>query len=396
MPHSALFAQKMTELAQIQAPFFQVRQHPKMAQLTPASCDFMFGNPHDMPLPGFVEVLKKWSTPTGTDYYAYFSGDEHATAVIARTLSDRMGRPYAAEDVLMTNGATGALTVALQGLVEQGDEVIYLLPPWFFYEGMIHNAGGTPVAVNIRQDNFDLDLDAIANAITERTRAIIVNSPHNPTGKIYPPATLQALGQMLQEASDRNGRPLYLISDEAYNRILFDNRDFPSPTSYYANSLLVYTYGKTLLTPGQRLGYLALSPEMTHRTELRMPLLMAKIFAGFATPNSLLMHGIEDLEELSIDLNQLQRRRDRLITALRDIGYTVHPPEGTFYLLPKSPLADDWKFFELLADQDIFCLPGTLVNLPGYFRLSLTASDEMIERSIPGFAAAFQAAQRNA
>lgn len=387
------FARKMAELAQIEMPFFQMRQHPKYVNRRADCCDFTFGNPHDMPLPGFVAALQKWSTPQDQNWFAYFSGEDHAQAVIAQSLRDRTGRPYAAEDVLMTNGAFGALTVALQGLVEAGDEVIYLLPPWFFYAGMIHHAGGKPVAVKIRQDTFDLDLDAIAAALTDKTKAIIVNSPNNPTGKIYPPATLRALGDLLQQASASYGRPIYLISDEAYSRILFDGNDFPSPTTYYPYSLLVYTYGKTLLNPGERLGYLALSPEMPEREQVRLPLFMAKVFSGLAIPNSLLMHAIEDIEELSLDLNQLQQRRDHLIAALRAIGYTVHVPEGTFYLLPRSPLADDWAFFELLADQNIYCLPGTVVDLPGYFRLSLTANDAMIERAIPGFAAAFAIAQ---
>lgn len=390
------FARKMAELAQIEMPFFQMRQHPKYVNRRADCCDFTFGNPHDMPLPGFVAALQKWSTPQDQNWFAYFSGEDHAQAVIAQSLRDRTGRPYAAEDVLMTNGAFGALTVALQGLVEAGDEVIYLLPPWFFYAGMIHHAGGKPVAVKIRQDTFDLDLDAIAAALTDKTKAIIVNSPNNPTGKIYPPATLRALGDLLQQASARYGRPIYLISDEAYSRILFDGNDFPSPTTYYPHSLLVYTYGKTLLNPGERLGYLAISPEMPAREQVRMPLFMAKVFSGLAIPNSLLMHAIEDIEELSLDLNQLQQRRDRLIAALRAIGYTVHAPEGTFYLLPRSPLVDDWAFFELLADQNVYCLPGAVVDLPGYFRLSLTANDAMIERAIPGFAAAFAAAQAKA
>ena len=387
------FARKMAELAQIEMPFFQMRQHPKYVNRRADCCDFTFGNPHDMPLPGFVAALQKWSTPQDQNWFAYFSGEDHAQAVIAQSLRDRTGRPYAAEDVLMTNGAFGALTVALQGLVEAGDEVIYLLPPWFFYAGMIHHAGGKPVAVKIRQDTFDLDLDAIAAALTDKTKAIIVNSPNNPTGKIYPPATLRALGDLLQQASARYGHPIYLISDEAYSRILFDGNDFPSPTTYYPHSFLVYTYGKTLLNPGERLGYLAISPEMPAREQVRMPLFMAKVFSGLAIPNSLLMHAIEDIEELSLDLNQLQHRRDQMVTALREIGYSVHNPEGTFYLLPRSPLADDWAFFELLADQNIYCLPGAVVDLPGYFRLSLTANDAMIERAIPGFAAAFAAAQ---
>ena len=225
-----------------------------------------------------------------------------------------------------------------------------------------------------------------------RADLIYLCSPNNPTGKIYPPATLQALAEILKSASERYGHPIYLFSDEAYNRILLDNQEFPSPTSYYPYSLMVYTYGKTLLNPGERLGYLAISPEMPEREKIRFPLFLAKAFAGLATPNSLLMHAIEDIEELCIDLNQLRRRRDQLINALREIGYKVHQPEGTFYLLPQSPIADDWAFFNILAEQNIICLPGTVVDLPGYFRLSLTANDLMIERSIAGFARAFEIA----
>lgn len=383
---------RMAELAQIASPIFQTSERIDRMPRTPNTCDFAFGNPQDMPLPGYVSALKKWSTPDSKDYYAYFAGDEHARNVVARTLRDRSGRPYTDEDILMTNGAFGALAVMFNGLLEAGDEVIYMLPPWFFYAGMIHNAGATPVPVKVRPDNFDLDLDAIAAAINEKTKAVLVNSPNNPTGKIYPPATLQALSEVLQDASKRYGHPIYLFSDEAYNRILLDNQEFPSPSSYYPYSFVVYTYGKTLLNPGERLGYLALSPEMPERETIRMPLFVAKAFTGLATPNSLLMHAIEDIEELCIDINQLRRRRDRLIEALGEIGYQVHRPEGTFYLLPKSPIEDDWAFFDILAAQDIICLPGTVVELPGYFRLSLTANDEMIERSIRGFAKAFEKA----
>lgn len=393
MTQAPRFAHKMAELAQFETPFLQISQRLDKLPRNADTCDFTFGNPHDMPLPGFVAALQKWSTPQAKDWYAYFSGDDHARSIIARSLSDRFGRAYTANDIVMTNGAFGALSVAFQGLVEAGDEVIYMLPPWFFYAGLIHNAGGKPVAIKVRPDNFDLDLDAIAAAINEKTKAVLVNSPNNPTGKIYPPATLHALGELLQSASKRYGHPIYLLSDEAYNRILLDHQEFPSPTSYYPYSLMIYTYGKTLLNPGERLGYLAVSPEMPEREQLSLPLFMAKAFTGLATPNSLLMHAIEDIEELCVDLNRLRWRRERLVTALRQIGYAVHSPEGTFYLLPRSPLADDWAFFELLAEQNIFSLPGTVVDLPGYFRLSLTANDEMIERSIAGFAKAFAIAQ---
>jgi aspartate aminotransferase len=233
---------------------------------------------------------------------------------------------------------------------------------------------------------------AIKAAIGPRTRAIIINSPHNPTGKIYSHATLEGLAGLLTHASAHIGHPIALISDEAYSRIIFDGRAYPSPTAFYPHTFLIYTYGKTLLTPGQRIGYIALPPTMPGREQLRTALFVSQLVTGYAFPNALLQHALRDLEQLSIDIDHLQRKRDRMVAALRDIGYDLHVPEGTFYLLPRSPLADDLAFIELLAEQDIFCLPGTVVELPGYFRISLTANDAMIEQALPGFATALQKA----
>jgi aspartate aminotransferase len=193
-------------------------------------------------------------------------------------------------------------------------------------------------------------------------------------------------------ASQRFGRTIYLLSDEAYRRIVYDGREYRSPAEFYPHTFVLYTYGKTLLTPGQRLGYIALPPTMPGREQLRMAITTAQILTGYAFPNALLQHALGDLERLSIDIGQLQRKRDRLVAALRDSGYELHAPEGTFYLLPRSPLADDLAFIEMLAERDIFCLPGSVVEMPGYFRVSLTANEAMIERAIPGFAAAMQQA----
>lgn len=393
MALSNLYAPRMDQLNQTMQNVNRWFTNPKNAQKTPESCDFGLGNPHDMPLTGFVEALQKWSQPQTPDWYAYTSGEDHAREVIATSLTNQFERPYTPADIFVTNGATGALTVILDALVGAGDEVIFNLPPWFFYEGMIVHAGATPVRVAVHAETFDLDLEAIAAAITSRTRAIIVNSPNNPTGKIYPPATLRALADILTAASERYGQPIYLISDEAYRRIVFDDRVYASPTAYYANSIMVYTYGKTLLTPGQRLGYLALSPEMPQREALREPIRIAQLFTGFAVANSLLMHGLADIEQLSIDIKQIERRRNRLVEALSGLGYHVHPPEGSFYLFPRSPWPDDWAFCDLLIDHDIFCLPGSVVEMPGHFRISVTASDAMIERAIPRFAAALEQAR---
>ena len=349
-------------------------------------CDFALGNPQNMPLPGFVNALQKAVVPLDKNWYAYKMNEPASRKTVVTSLRQQIQRPYEQEDIFMTNGATGALMVTFNTLIGTEDEVIFNSPPWFFYEGMILNTGGIPVRVKVDPTNFDLDLDAIAAAINNKTRLVIVNSPNNPTGKIYSPETLQGLADLLTDASNRNGRPIYLLSDEAYRKITYDGTTYPSPTNYYPYSIMVYTYGKTLLTPGQRVGYVALSPEMEGRDGLRAAMLSSQILCGWAVTSALLQHSLSDLEKLSIDVRDLQSKRDRLVSALRESGYDVHSPEGTFYLTPRSPIDDDVAFIDLLANSGVFCLPGSIVEMPGYFRVSLTASDDMIERAIPVFA----------
>lgn len=358
--------------------------------------DFALGNPHEMPLPAFADALARWSVPQNKDWFAYTTSQPAAQAIVAQTLRERYGMPFEPHDICMTNGAFAAIAAALAAIVDPGDEVIFISPPWFFYEALIAAAGARPVRVRADAASFDLDTAAIAAAITERTRAIIINSPNNPTGRIYPPETLARLADVLSAASQRNHRPIVLLSDEAYSRIVFDSRRYESPTGFYPYSMLLYTYGKTLLTPGQRIGYIALPPSMPDREQLRPALLLAQVITGYAFPNALLQHALPDLEQLSIDIAHLQRKRDRLVAGLRDIGYQVNLPEGTFYLLARSPIADDRAFTDLLAEQNVFVLPGTVVELPGYIRISLTANDDMIERAMPGFQAAYQRASESA
>jgi aspartate aminotransferase len=395
---SELVSERILAVQQAVAPVIRFITETSWAAKigNPTVSDFVFGNPQEMPLPGFVEALGRWSVPRDKNWFAYKNSEPEAQAVVAAALRERRGMPFEDRDICLTNGAFAALAVALCATVNPGDDVIYISPPWFFYEALILTYGARPVRVKIDPATFDLDLDAIAAAITARTRAIIVNSPNNPTGKIYPAATLSRLAALLTEASERNGRRIYLLSDEAYSRIVFDGREYPSPTAFYPNSFLLYTYGKTLLTPGQRIGYIALPPTMTGRDVLRNAIFAAQAVTGFAFPNALLQHALGDLERLSIDVGHLQHKRDWLVGALREMGYSLHMPEGTFYLLVRSPIEDDWAFTGMLAERDVLCLPGAVVEEPGYFRISLTASDEMIERSLPHFAAAMSEARQGA
>ncbi len=358
------------------------------AVASPTGSDFLFGNPHELAPAAYVDALSRAVRPTGPDDYAYTMSDPTATEAVAHALRDRFGMPFTAEDVTMTNGNFTGLSVVLRSIADAGDEVIYVSPPWFFYESLIVAGGMTPVRVDAARPTFDLDLDAIRAAITARTRAIIVNSPNNPSGRIYAPDTLQALAGILADASAANGRTIYLMSDEAYNRILFDERVFATPTAFYQHSFLLYTYAKTLLSPGSRLGYVALPPTMPERDELRASLRLCTVTSGWSFPVSVLQRAVPDLELLPPGIERLQARRDRLCPAMQEQGYDLVVPEGTFYVLVRSPLEDDQVFCKMLAAQDVFVLPGMMFEMPGWFRISLTANDDMVERSIPGFAAA--------
>lgn len=366
---------------------FMARYERWTAERGETGCDFALGNPQTMAPDAFVSALRAATTPRDKAWYAYKTNERASREVVRASLRKVTGLEYPPENIFLTNGATGALLVTMNALIGPDDEVIFNSPPWFFYEGMIWNSGGTPISVDVDRDTFDLDVAAIERAINERTRFVIVNSPNNPTGKVYSPDTLTKLGRVLEGASRRIGRPIYLVSDEAYRAVLYDRAAFHSPTKYYRNSIMIYTYGKTLLTPGQRIGYIALSPEMDDLEELRTILYSSQILSGWAMTSALMQHSLPDLENISIDVRALQERRDRFVTGLRECGYEVRKPEGAFYVTPKAPIEDDVRFSNLLAEEGVFCLPGSVVRMKGYLRASVTASDEMVERALPIFAA---------
>ncbi|WP_104042663.1 aminotransferase class I/II-fold pyridoxal phosphate-dependent enzyme [Arthrobacter sp. ZGTC412] len=353
-------------------------------------CDFTFGNPHQMPADRYVNTLRDALTPQHDQWFAYQTNGEAAREAAAESLQRLLDVPFRPEDIYLTTGGFAAIALALKTVADPSDEVIYSLPPWFLYEPLILEAGLVPVKVKVNTPTFDLDLDAIGAAITERTRVVIVNSPNNPTGRIYPPELLRRLAEVLETASARIGRRIYLVSDEAYNRIVFDGLRFHSPVEFYAHTLLAYSYGKTHLSPGQRVGYLALPPTMPHRDEMRPAITGLQVAMGWIYPNALLQHALPELEKFSIDVSQLQRRRDRLMEALGGMGYRLHRPEGTFYLYVTSPLPDDEAFTETLVRRDVLVFPGALFETPGFFRISLTANEDMIERSLPAFEAAMK------
>ncbi|WP_247040703.1 aminotransferase class I/II-fold pyridoxal phosphate-dependent enzyme [Arthrobacter rhizosphaerae] len=354
------------------------------------ACDFTFGNPHQMPADRYVNTLREALTPQNDQWFAYQTNGEAAREAAAESLQQLLDVPFRPEDIYLTTGGFAAIALALKTVGDPGDEVIYSLPPWFLYEPLVLEAGLVPVKVKINTMTFDLDLDAIEAAITERTRVVIVNSPNNPTGRIYPPELLLRLAEVLEAASLRIGRRIYLISDEAYNRIVFDGLRFHSPVEFYAHTLLAYSYGKTHLSPGERMGYLALPASMPHREQMAPAITGLQVAMGWVYPNTVLQHALPELEKFSIDVGQLERRRDRLVEVLAGMGYRVWRSEGTFYLYVRSPIPDDEAFTASLARNDVFVFPGVLFETPGFFRISLTANEDMIERSLPAFDAAMK------
>lgn len=374
-------------IAEALGPTFAFLMDPQLEAMLddPDVANFALGNPQEIPLPELVTAIRDALEPQDKNWFAYKMNEPASQRTIANAISPRLGIPFAPQDICVTNGGFAAIASSLQAVAGPGDEVIFISPPWFFYESLILTVGASAVRVTLSPPTFDLDADAIAAAITPRTVAVLLNTPHNPTGRVYPAEQLQQLAHVLGEASRRHGRTIYLLSDEAYYRIVFDGRPFASPASFYPATLVLYSYAKTLLAPGLRIGYIAIPPGMPDSAQLRQALTLSQVMTGFAFANADLQYALPRLEQLSVDLDALQRRRDHLIPALSAMGYRSSPPEGTFYVMVESPIPDDRQFASLLRGLGVLVLPGTVVEVPGWFRISLTANDQMVERGIPGF-----------
>ncbi len=367
---------------------FYFRSRYADRRFEPGVADFTFGNPQEMPLPGIVTALREAAVPHDKNWFAYKTSEDEPRAFLAERVGRELGLAFDPEDFALTAGAFAAIAIAFRLVLDVGDEAIFSEPGWFCYESTLLAANAVPRKVKLEEPRFDLDLAAIEAAITPKTRLVIVNTPHNPTGRIYDRATLTALADLLDRASARIGRRIFLLSDEPYRRLRFDGRDFVSPAAVYPWTLISYSYGKILLAPGQRLGYLAFSPLMplAERKPLREATSAAQMALGWNFASALMQHAVPALEDLSIDQAALTRRRDRLMATLSTAGYGPLVPEGTFYLFSRWPDGDPETYWNLLADRDVFVLPGSLMASPDHFRISLTASDAMVEKAIPAFA----------
>jgi aspartate aminotransferase len=351
--------------------------------------DLSLGNPVVEPPEEFRAELRRLASDPikGMHRYMPNSGYPATRRAVADGLQSETGLPFTENEIVMTCGAAAALNVVLKTILNPGDEVLILSPYFVEYGYYIDNHQG--VAVVVPTDAaFQPDLDRIEAAITPRTRAIIVNSPNNPTGVVYDAQRLQALGELLRRAQSRLGSEIFLISDEPYRRVIFDGLKFPQVFPHYESTIVVHSHAKDLALPGERIGYIAVHPAYPEKQELIDGLTFCNRILGFVNAPALMQHVVRALQGVSVDVADYQRKRDFLYGRLTDLGYQIVRPQGAFYLFPRSPTPDDVAFVETLQRWNVLTVPGTGFGTPGHFRVAYCVEDRVLEGAIEGFARA--------
>lgn len=348
--------------------------------------DFSLGNPNLDPPPQFDEALENAFAETGRGGHGYMPniGYPQVRKAVADYVSGEHGAPVSENEVIMTCGAAGALNVILKTILDPGDEVISPAPYFVEYNFYVDNHGGMLKPVPTHSD-FTLDLEALSGAITEKTKAVIINSPNNPTGQIYSEESLLRLGEILREKGKALGRTLYLISDEPYRKIVYGNTPVPSILNCYAESIVCTSYSKDISIPGERIGYLVVNPNATHCQALLGGMALANRILGFVNAPALMQRVVSRVQGVTVDISVYGRRRDMLCDGLADAGYEFTRPPGAFYLFPKSPIPDDVKFVQALQEELILVVPGSGFGGPGHFRISYCVDDATIQDALPGF-----------
>ncbi len=352
--------------------------------------DFTLGNPDVEPPAEVIAVLERIVTRNRPRSHAYMpnAGFPEVRTVIAQKLAQRTGLAYTADHILMTAGAAGAINVVLKALLDPGDEVIVLAPYFAEYRFYIENHGGVMVVVPT-DDAFLPDMGKIRAAITSRTKAILINTPNNPTGAVYGTGVLSSLNQLIEEVD----HPITIVSDEPYVALTFDGVEPPETASIISRSVVTYSWSKALAIPGERIGYIAISPLLPEAADLFNACTFANRVLGFVNASAIWQLVVAEVGDVRVDATPYQEKRDFLRDALTRMGYEIVRPGGAFYLFPKSPVPDDVAFIRLLQKEGILAVPGSGFGTPGYFRLSLTVPKEMMERSLPGFRRALRAAE---
>ena len=350
--------------------------------------DLSLGNPVVEPPEQFRKELLDWANNPRTGMHRYMpnAGYPETRAAVAVHLASATGLPFTANEILMTCGAAGALNTALKAISEPGDEIIIFAP--FFSEYIYYADNHQEVAKIVPTDSqFIPDLNALEGSITKKTKAVLVNSPNNPTGVVYSHKTLQGIGKILAKKEKQYGSEIFLLSDDVYRKLVYDGVECPYLFQYHPRTIVATSHSKDLALPGERIGYIAVNPKYDGREELINGLVFCNRVLGFVNAPALMQHIVQSLQDASVDIGQYAKKRDFLYSNLAEMGYSIVKPQGAFYMFPRSPIEDDVAFVREIQKHNVLVVPGRGFGAPGYFRISYCVDDWVIEGSLKGFKA---------
>ena len=353
--------------------------------------DLSLGNPIVEPPPEFFDELRRIAEDPSPGMHRYMpnAGYVETRAAVATQLKQETSLDFTAEHILMTCGAGGALNVVMKTLLDPGDEVVIFAP--YFVEYMFYaDNHGASCHVVPPNAGFLPDLQAFEASITPRTRIVLTNSPNNPTGVVYSAAVLSRLAEVIQRKEEELGTEIFLVSDEPYRKILFDGVRYPQIFEHHPRGIVATSHSKDLALPGERIGFIAVSPENESGAGLIDGLTFCNRTLGYVNAPALMQHIVRHLQSVTVDVSQYQAKRDFLYRNLIEIGYSVIRPEGAFYMFPSSPIEDDVAFVDELRKHRVLVVPGSGFGVPGHFRIAYSVNDATLEGSLPGFRSAFE------
>ncbi|MCH2673803.1 MAG: pyridoxal phosphate-dependent aminotransferase [Dehalococcoidia bacterium] len=353
--------------------------------------DLSLGNPLLEPPEKFKRKLIELSNSDEKGLHRYMpnQGFLSTREKVANSLAKESNFPITAEELIITTGAAGGLNAILKSILNPNDEIIVFSPFFVEYLFYIKNHNGIPVLAKTDR-NFFPDLSDLSERITKNTKGIIINSPNNPTGVLYPRKIIEKIGEILSSKEKELDTEIYLISDEPYRKIIFDNKKYPFVFPHHDRSIVVTSHSKDLGLAGERIGYIALSPKDKDKKVLYDALVFSLRTLGHVNATAIMQKSIEDIQEESVDINVYKQKRDFIYNELIKIGYECVKPDGAFYLFPKSPIEDDSRFVNILQNSKVLTVPGRGFGLEGYFRISYSVDDWVLEGSIEGFKKAFE------
>ncbi|MCL1808433.1 MAG: pyridoxal phosphate-dependent aminotransferase [Clostridiales bacterium] len=350
--------------------------------------DFSLGNPSTPPpaeINGIINGILKDEKPTFVHGYMNNAGYEDVRETIAKSLNSKYGTSYGAANVIMTVGAAGGLNIILKTLLDPDDEVVVFAPFFGEYRAYTSNYDGKLVVVSANAPDFQPNLAEFAGKLTARTKAVIVNSPNNPTGVIYSEETLEALAGMLREAQEKFGTSIYLLADEPYRELVYDGGFVPFIPKHYENTIVGYSFSKSLSLPGERIGYLVVPSEVADFDDVLSGATVANRISGFVNAPSLQQRTVAKCLDMETDVSGYNKNREALYNGLTEAGYECVKPQGAFYLFVKSPIESDVEFCSLAKKYHILIVPGTAFACPGYVRIAYCVAHETIVASLPKF-----------